>query len=420
MWSLGNNHWVYQLYSPLNLLGEFEYRYCRNDQCGIADDVQTSIGHRGRAVSSSLAPQDLQDIVAEWSWLQNNPPPAIVGLSVNTRQEFMTGVEFQGGYDPTWQAWIPLAIQNVKGLYANWLVLTPTWTIDQASPFVFSATPGLDPLWSDMLDTTARASASNLNVALFPGVNLPSDLNTWWASSPRDEAWWNTWFERYSAYANYHADLASRSGAKVLILGGDWLDPAMPAGLINGNSSGIPADADVRWQSIISDVRTRFTGNLFWAIPYSGELRLIPNFVKDTDGIYLLWTAPLTGASVDQYSAAAGQLLDEDIQPLQAELGKPVILAIAYPSDDLAASASLADTSLFQPGSTRAAVNLQAQTDIYQALLMAVNERSWLGGFVSRGYFPPVVLQDASASVHGKPTADLLWYWFPRFLGITP
>lgn len=420
MWSLGNNHWVYQLYSPLNLLGEFEYRYCRNDQCGIADDVQTSTGHRGRPVSSSLVPQDLQDTVSEWTWLQNNPPPSIVGLAVNARQGFMTGVEFQGGYDPTWQAWLPLAIQNVKGLYATWLVLTPTWTIDRTSPFVFSASPGLEPLWSDILDSAARASAANLNVALFPGARLPSDPQTWWESSPRDDAWWNTWFERYTAFANYHADLAARSGTGALILGGDWLAPAMPAGLLNGSSSGVPADAEARWQSIIGEVRNRFTGSLFWALPYSGELGSIPNFVKDMDGIYLLWTVPLNGSSVDQYSEAAGQFLDADIQPLQAEIQKPVILAVAYPSDDLAASASLADTSLFQPGSTRAAVNLQAQTDLYQALLMAANERSWLGGFFSRGFFPPAVLQDASASIHGKPAADLLWYWFPRFLGINP
>ncbi|MDP2991435.1 MAG: hypothetical protein Q8O57_12825, partial [Kiritimatiellota bacterium] len=99
---------------------------------------------------------------------------------------------------------------------------------------------------------------------------------------------------------------------------------------------------------------------------------------------------------------------------------KPIILAVAYPSADNAASASWPVSALFQPGSTQAPVNLQAQADVYQALLMAVNERAWVGGFVSRGYYPPVVLQDASASVHGKPAADVLWYWYPRFLGITP
>jgi hypothetical protein len=47
----------------------------------------------------------------------------------------------------------------------------------------------------------------------------------------------------------------------------------------------------------------------------------------------------------------------------------------------------------------------------------AINARSWVSGFVSRGYYVPAALQDKSASIHGKPASDLLWYWFPRLLG---
>jgi hypothetical protein len=418
MWPRGNNQWVYQLYSPLNMLGDFGYRYCRNDQCGIADDIQTSASHPGRPVSTSLVPQDLQDTVTGWTWLQNTPPSAQVEYPVTARQGFMAGVEFQSDYDPTWQAWIPLAIQNVQGFYANWLVLTPSWTVDRTAPFVFSPVPGVDPLWADTLDTVSRARAANLNVALFPAVNLPADLTTWWISAPRDAAWWKTWFDRYAAFAASNADLATKSSAQALILGGDWVAPALPGGQINGSSSGVPADAEARWQAIITDVRSRFKGSVYWALSYSGGLQSAPDFTKDLDGVYLLWYAPLNGSSVDQLEAAAGQLLDTDIQPFQFALQKPVILAVPYPSADNAASASLPVSALFQPGGMQAPVNLQAQADIYQALLLAVNERAWVGGFVSRGFYPPVVLQDESASIHGKPAADALWYWYPRFLGI--
>ena len=50
--------------------------------------------------------------------------------------------------------------------------------------------------------------------------------------------------------------------------------------------------------------------------------------------------------------------------------------------------------------------------------LTVVNARPWIGGFISRGSYPPVVLFAKSASIYGKPTADLLWYWFPRMLGV--
>jgi hypothetical protein len=201
-------------------------------------------------------------------------------------------------------------------------------------------------------------------------------------------------------------------------LGGDWVTPALPAGLVNGTSSGVPADAETRWEAIIADVRQRFRGQVLWAVSYPAGLQSVPTFTKSMDGIYLLWYAPLSGSSMDDLKAAAGQLLDKDIQPFQAAQGKPVILAAAYPSANGAASATLSMQALFQPGTSQAPVNLQAQADVYQALLSAVNERAWLGGFVSRGYYPPAALQDASASVHGKPAEDELGYWFGRFLGV--
>jgi hypothetical protein len=189
---------------------------------------------------------------------------------------------------------------------------------------------------------------------------------------------------------------------------------------LNGSSSGVPVDALVRWQAIISDVRSRFSGKVYWALSYPGGLELAPDFASNLDGIYLLWYAPIGGSSVEQITAAAGQLLDTDIKPFQAALQKPLILAVAYPSADNASSASVPPGALFQPGGLQGPVNLQAQVDLYQALLSAVNDRAWIGGFVSRGYYPPVVLQDASASIHGKPASDVLWYWYPRFLGLTP
>ncbi len=420
MWPQGNNKWVYVLYSPLDMLGSFEYRYCRNDQCGIADDLQTSNGQPGRPITTSLAPQDLQDTVSSWNWLQSLPPSTLSEVPATVRQGFTAGIEFLPGYDPTWQAWTNLAVQDVQGRHANWLVVDPTWTVSESAPFVFSPVPGVDPLWADTFATVTQALVSDLNVALFPAVNLPADPTTWWNSAPRDPTWWNSWFERYTAFADFYADLAAKSGAQALVLGGDWVAPALPGGQLNGTGSGVPDDAQARWQAIITDVRSRFRGSVYWATSYPGNLDVVPAFATALDGIYLLWYAPIPGSSVDEIQAAAAQLLDNDVQPFQDRIQKPVILAAAYPSADNAASASLPESSLFQPGGSQGPVNLQAQADIYQALLMAVNERSWISGFVSRGYYPPVVIQDASASIHGKPAADVLWYWYPRFLGITP
>jgi len=199
-------------------------------------------------------------------------------------------------------------------------------------PIGLSPVPGIDPLWADTLDTINHARASNLSAALFPSVNLPSDSATWWQSAPRDSTWWDAWFNLYAGFATYHADLAAKSGAQALILGGDWVTPALPGGQVNGASSGVPADAETRWEAILADVRHRFSGQVLWAVSYPGGLQSVPTFTHSLDGIYLLWSAPLSGTSLDDLKASAGQLLDKDIQPFQTAQGKPVILAAAYPS----------------------------------------------------------------------------------------
>jgi hypothetical protein len=62
-------------------------------------------------------------------------------------------------------------------------------------------------------------------------------------------------------------------------------------------------------------------------------------------------------------------------------------------------------------------LDLQEQVDIYNAILAAVNERSWVGGIVTEGFLPPMELHDKSISIHGKPAQYVLAYWFSQFLG---
>ncbi|MFN3307733.1 MAG: hypothetical protein ACK44E_00870 [Anaerolineales bacterium] len=49
-------------------------------------------------------------------------------------------------------------------------------------------------------------------------------------------------------------------------------------------------------------------------------------------------------------------------------------------------------------------------------MLSAINTRGWISGFVSRGFYPPAALLDASPSIHGKPAAALLSYWYEKIL----
>ncbi len=435
MWPLGNNKWAYKLYGPLNTLGTLRYRYCRNGQCGSADDNSTaSDSSKGREVTTSLTGQDIQDTVTDWAWLTNTEPNTLVGSAITSRGAgFVSGVEFQSSYQPNWSYFIPQAVQNVQALGANWVFFTPSWTFNRASPLEFGLAPEEDPFWLDSAIMVSQARAMNLNVGIFA---IPHFANTksadFWKSAPRDAAWWQTWFDHYRAFAVNYADLAAQTGSQAVILGGDWLGPALPNGtLADGSPSGVPADADARWNAIVSEVRQHFTGKVLWALPYTpGNFQTSLNFLQATDGIYLLWNAPLTampGESKTDMANQAGKILDNEISPLASILNKPILLALAYPSASGGINGCLNDgqggcldwTALNQPNNPGSvSLNLQGQSDLYEAILTLINTRTWVGGVISRGYYPPALLQDKSASVHGKPAADLLWYWFPRLTGV--
>ena len=435
MWPIGNNRWVYKLYSPLSILGSFGYRYCRAGQCGSADDT-ASMGDavRGRQVSTSLAPQDIKDTVNAWAWLENSGPSNLVGAPVTARQNaFVAGVELQPTQHPNWVTSIPQAMQNIQALGANTVILTPTWTYSKPSPLVLAPIPGKDSFWNDTYRMVTQARALNMSVAIFPTPRFETNADNFWASAPKNADWWQTWFDHYRAFVVNYADLASQSGAQTLILGGDWIEPALPGGTLSDGvtSSGVPSDAETRWKSILTEVRSHFRGTVLWALPYDQEYVDTPlGFLGDIDGIYLLWSLKLSDSSnpsKTDLTDEAGRLMDTNVSPLASLISKPIIIATAYPSVTGAANGCLSDggggclhwTQLSPPNpdASSASVNLKLQAEIYEAMLTAVNARQWVGGIVSRGYYPPTILQDKSASIHGKPAADILWYWYPRLLG---
>jgi hypothetical protein len=434
MWSMGNNRWAYKLYGPLNIVGSFGYRYCRNAQCGSADDAQTAGENaHGRVATASLAPQDIQDTVSQWIWPQTQASPTIVATDIPSRGPgFFAGVEYQSNYHPNDPQFNPPALQNVQAIGANWVVLTPSWTYSPTDPLQFSSLPGNDASWTDTVNMVSQARAINLNAALFPQPRFATTAEDFWTSAPRDAGWWDNWFNHYRAFAVNYADLATQTGAQALVLGGDWIAPALPAGtLTNGAASGVPADADARWQSVLAEVRQHFRGTVMFALPYNNTDISAPlNVLNNVDAVYLLWFAKLSDSPTPNKTDLlneAGRLLDENIAPVQQAINKPVIVALSYPSSTYSATGCIPNgsggcydwTALSRPNDdlTTVDIDFQQQADLYDAMFNAINARSWVNGLVSRGYFMPVALQDKSASVHGKPAADQLWYWFPRLLG---
>lgn len=434
MWRVEENRWVYLLTNPLDFIGRIGYRYCRNGQCGIADDAITGDPNAsGRPVSTSLLFQNIQDDVEEWKWLE--PFPETVPVSsesiIPRDPSFMAGIELQADYHPSWLPLMPRALHDVQSAEANWVIIDPTWSFTSAMPPVFQAVTGRDPLWNDMVQIIEEARTRELNVALYPHPRLPVEPDTWWEDAPRDFAWWTVWFERYRTFALHHAGLAAKTDVQTLILGGDWLNPALPDGfLVDGFSSEVPSDAEERWRAMIASVRQVFPGTIAWALPYPSGVQNPPPFLDAVDQIYILWSAPLSqdpNSPSQALEEQAGQIFDNFLLPFSLQVEKPLILAAAYPSADggitgcIPASNEAEDCldfdALSRPASDIPSVSYdpQEQIEVYNALLSAVNDRDWIAGFTSQGYYPPARLQDKSISVHGKPAEEVLEHWFRNF-----
>jgi hypothetical protein len=416
MWPVGGNRWIYVVFSPLQNMETLAYRFCRNEQCGVTDDARTAgTGSPGFLISPGEEAQVVNDRIESWSWLgQPLEPITVPNLTIESRGPgFMAGIEFQEGYHPSWLTHTPAAMIDIAGLHTNWVVTRPTWSFTRQNLPVLEVVPGQDPLWPDLVAENELASQLGLQIALFPTVRFPTDPKDWWQQGTRDFAWWVVWFERYKDFALHHADLAETQAAGALILGGEWLEPALPGGLVeDGSSSRVPEDAEERWRDLLAEVRSRFSGKLLWALPISQGGESPPVFIDEFDQVYVLWSAELSnqpnGEDIQLADLAAEQI-ETILQPFYEMTGKPVVLGLAYAS-------VLTEAAETSSGDLSGAVNLQVQVDAYNAMMAAINRVEWVEGLVSRGYYPPAVLQDASASLHGKPARGVLWYWFQRML----
>jgi hypothetical protein len=434
MWSTGNNRWVYVLYNPLNAFSTASYRYCRNDQCGVADATETA-GNDAKGIA--FAPKDTEqtfnDTVNEWTWDTAAKDPVVISdtkIAAKDANTFQVGAEFMTGYQPSWQPYVGAALQNLKDIGSNSVILTPTWHLTHQVPPIMEPVPGRDPLWFDLTQTSTNAQQKGLSTILHPVLLYDEDPATWWTNATRNDGWWQSWFDRYHTYMLYNADLATQTGAKALIIGDDSLLPAIPGGkLSDGSSSNVPGDADKRWSTLIADIRARYSGKLVWFVSYNADLTQLPDFVKNMDVLYVQVAYPnvkVDEASQANFDAFMASILDGSISKIQQQNNQPVILSIQYPSVDGAYTGCVSSNdnclslkSFQQPaaGNTNLTLSMKDQSAVYSAALTAINQRSWVSGFFASGYYPVIGLKDLSTSTRGKPAGDVMWYWFPRLLG---
>ena len=432
MTEIAPNHWVFILFSPFDILSDLTYRYCREGECGIADDAATAGAYpEGRLVSPSAEPQYIADSVENWAWLESTSFAATAPLPAITPrgEDFITGIEFMPGSKPADSVQMAAAIPEITRLNSNWIVLTPTWSFTHQNPPVIEPNPNQDPLWIDLRTMTSIAFSEGLQVAIHPQPHFPVDPADWWMDAPLDFSWWNSWFDQYHAFAIHFAETAQIQGADMLILGGDWLIPALPGGkLANGDPSGVPADSGLRWIEIMNDVNARFSGTIAWTMSLpSGSS--VPDHFEHVDQVHLNWDPGFVitpDITLEELVNIADLSLDGEVNTFWSNWLNPdhklLVLRVMYPSvsgwnPDCSSNIDghcypISTFSSPAPIVKEYDTGFSEQALAYQVYLSTAPRKSWVSGIISQGYYAPAVLHDKSISIHGKPAENLLQEWF--------
>jgi hypothetical protein len=430
MWRVSNNDWRFVLYNPSDFTGSVFYRYCRNLACGAADDSATpGPAASGRFFSSAFLSQNLRDNINSWQWLGAEASSGRSLPPINPHLNFAAGAAFDEAWQPNTVPFYAQGFNSLRTEGANWVNFNRRGlAVPAGGALDFRDDLALAPLPTEWRSLVSTAHTVGLQVALHPVTchYTPYGACDYWDGASYAGSFWDEWFAAFEYYTLAQATLARDTGTDMLVLGDFKLRPSFPG------EPEAPADAEARWRGLISRVRAIYTGQLAFELLMGDAIwPNPPAFLDAVDVVRVWWWSPLSAAGGPQapadLQAAAGALLDTHLLPLQQRFGKPLQISAAYLAADGALTQCLRRTDGachafedFQAGAPDVAtypLDLTEQADAYHGLLLAINDRPWVGGLLTYGYLPHVTLRDKSLSVRGKPAEAVLGAWWPGLTG---
>ncbi len=431
MWQIGESEWYVTLYN-LPTKDPVAYRYCRNQQCGSADDIDTpGPDSSGRPLSQSTKQQEIHDQVVQWMWwngvdttLPFEPP------QLGPRSGFELGFEYLPNYNPTWDPYLIQGFQEISTMGANAIILSPSWVVSKNHVFpILDLDPAFAPFRSNMKSHIRAAQQNGIAVTLHPRLIFTNESSEiWWQISRRDENWWDIWFERYKAFILSYAQIAQETSVNKIVLGGPEIAPALPDGqLFDGSPSEVPVLSNSYWSTLITEIRSIYSGSIAFELELKDSLQTPPPFLDIVDEVHILWHAPLSmeGTSdISEMQVAARSLLNNTVLNMPALSGKPLVISIEYPSVNGGTTTCLSnedgecvDASIFDQGAFIHAdfqIDLVEQAEAITAVLTEAYYQGAVTGIYVRRYNPIVALQDKSASINGKPSMTVLNLLYQR------
>jgi hypothetical protein len=291
---------------------------------------------------------------------------------------------------------------TISQLGANWVSLTPfAFMPSDSRPELRVVTSG--GWWGEsdegIIESAQWARAAGLRVMLKPHIWLHGRGEQWRGTiEMTSEGDWEAWFAAYERWILHYADLAEREGMEALVVGTELV------------RASIDPRREQSWRRVIASVREHYSGTLLWSAHWESEFERLPFWdALDAIGVGIYFPLSQRPSAPDEEIRAVWRSAAERIGRTAERLQRPVIFTeVGYRSSADAAIAPWLWRS-------EAALDLDLQRRLYEAMFEACWDQPWFGGlFIWKWRARPGAggPDDRSFTPQGKPVLGVIAHWF--------
>jgi len=418
------------------------YRYCRNCECGAADE-QFDTTEKGWRDLSVVAGGTQEDTVTKWRWWNstyftkaNEVNLSSEGYTLTKpgnlpRSDFMTGVMFNDYWDAEWIYDLNSTMAHLKQeSNATWIEYAPVNNIEQFYPtpvISFDGPNGTSE--EELIAIIDAAHAHGLKVFINP---IPWALSVT-DPSPNDHnaSWWQGFHDAYKPILIRYAQIAETHNVEMLAFKmwpsiddlneseRQYMDDLALSLLqeVDGNYSGeiavqaLSYDEDKPDLKVYSAQEADYLALNIWSY-YPWPLSMDPNNSNDPGDADANVTTLKNYFSIHLDSGSYGSIesfsTNHDNKPIVFE-------QISAPSYDGAIVAPAGDDELLNPffvnDDSTYLIDLQEQADVMETILSEASQRDFIKGSFAFTYFYWNSI-DKDINVRGKPAEKVLKKWY--------
>jgi len=287
-------------------------------------------------------------------------------------------------------------IDALLNCHINWISQTPFgWQRDASSSAIFT-NHSSDKIWwgesdTGISQTTAIANKSGIKTILKPHLwvrnGWPGDIEM------KSDTAWLSWFSNYETFIIHYAELAEQNKIEVFCIGTELQKTTTH---------------EKEWRSLITKIRSRYSGKLIYAANFHEEFEHIKFWdALDYIGIQAYFSlADKRDASLDELVRNWKTHLFS-IERVHRKYNKPVMFTeIGYRSDAQAAIEPWTwprDMKEVPPAD-------EVQALCYQAFFKAVWNKNWLNGVYFWKWYPHGARrpEQSDFTPQGKPAEKIM------------